>query len=38
MDQQKIENFKRILEQKKRDVQRTLNQIENSGFNDAQAE
>jgi len=38
MDQQKIENFKSTLEQKKRDAQKTLSQIENNEFNDAQAE
>lgn len=38
MDQQKIESFKRTLEQKKRDAQKTLSQIENNEFNDAQAE
>ncbi len=38
MDQQKIENFKSTLEQKKRDAQKTLNKIENNEFNNAQAE
>ena len=38
MDQKKIENFKRVLEQKKRNAQKTLSQIENNEFNDAQAE
>lgn len=38
MDKEKAEGFKRLLQQKKDNALRTLNQIEKNGFTDAQAE
>ena len=38
MDQEKIETFKRVLEQRREKALKTLDRIESHGFNDTQAE